>query len=220
MRNLFFVEGFKVNHSVFGASLGKSVKVIGHISDYNLKNFSDCNTQKRGVSVEHIVDIETKQVKVGFITIFVTNYHPANEDEEKIYDNALREKNLVFEERSLEHHWVGGVYNKNVLSAYYISKDDFVIHVGDKAVAYKELKELGFEDDDKIILSGDNGFSHVWESTTKAENIFNFVDGLFGVENQCRAISGERYGWKFNDCGELVIKVTKEEINFSQVSFS
>ena len=98
MRNLFFVEGNKVNHSVFGVSLGKSVKVIGHISDYNLKNFSDCNTQKRGVCVEHIVDMETKQVKVGFTSIFVTNYHPANEDEEKIYDNILRGKNLVFEE--------------------------------------------------------------------------------------------------------------------------
>lgn len=226
MRNLFFIEGFKVNHSIFGTSLGKSVKVIGHISDYNLKNFSDYNTQKRGVCVEHIVDIEAKQVKVGFTSIFVTNYHPANEDEEKFYDKVLKEKNLVFETRTLEAHWVGGINYKNVLSAYYISKDDFVIHVGDKTTTYKELKKIGFNNDDKIILSGDNGYSHVWENTTKAENIFNFIDGLFGVakpfvfENQCRAVSGERYGWKFNDCGELVISVTKEERNFSQVSFS
>lgn len=225
MRNLFAINGVEVRHSIFGATMGEPLNVVGYISDFNLTKIGDKANSKCEISVENIVDLKEKKIKIGNTRVVVVNYRPITKKEERMYDKVLREKNLVFEERVLERLWVGGTIFEKKLGLFYINKDDFVIRIGDKVNTYKELKEKKFCEDDNIVLSGDDGFSHVWESTTKANDVFAFVERLFGeptfsFSNQARAHFGEHCGFNFNKCGELVLRVTKNKYSFSEVSFS
>lgn len=236
MTNIFYIKGKEIKHSMyFGSCKGKEIELVVVLSDFEQQHFVERNVAKSGVRVTPSVDVNSGELTLYTTFVLVSEYRVATEKEIELFNTKLAEKNLVYETRKYKKLYfpfdrAKYMNEEDFATTYYKDKDNFRIVLGDKVVTYKELKETQFADDDKIVLSGDNGYSHCWASTIKANDVFKFIEVLFAVPtlettriDSCRqsvAFCNELWGYNFNQYGELVLRVTKENVQYSEVSFS
>lgn len=238
--NLFYIKGFEVKHSMhFGSTfVNKQVEVIGSISDYNLEIYDKKNNKESGVVVTPSINITNNEISLGNKFYYITEMREVNDAELQLFNTELAKYNIVFEKRKLAfvRHPIGKsqyVQYIELLHPYYISKDDMQIVFRDgRTTTYKELLKNGFGENDKVVLNGDNGYSHCWAETFDAKAVFNFIELLFETQSLEKTASRNRavydsrvptyslslYGWNFNEQGQLIVNITKKDIHYSEVS--
>lgn len=238
-RNIFYIKGKMISHSMyFGSSLkDKEIEVIGSITDFQFEHYAEYNVPNKGISISPFINMDNDKLSLFNEYMLISEYRPATKFEIKYFDSVLASYNLVFEYRD----WVNVCYPYNrdkfekhadVLNVYYKDKDNMQIVIGGETITYKQLKKIEFNNDDKIVLRGDNGYSHCWADTINADKVFGFIENLFKIPSvnndyktnnislQALAKKGEFWGYQFTDKGQLKLNLTKKDIHFSEVSNS
>ena len=171
------------------------------------------------------LDTSDNTLNVFGFRVMVETWLAATPSDTRLFNETLKKNNLKLETRKITHHLLFGDKEEERTTLWYISKDDFRLTLNGQEMTYKELQGYKPKEDEKVILHGDNGYSHVWSETFPFSEVFGHIDQQFSNDSKdgrsgAIPYRSEMYGWETDNLGRLVVRTSVKEIRYSEVSNS
>lgn len=220
---IFLVTGKVKHNSYFGSHYDRDEKTfICYVDDYDVKKLLQGQNE---IYLGVTLDTSNNTLNVFGFRVMVETWLAATPSDTRLFNRVLKKNNLKLETRKITRHLPCGDKEEERTTLWYISKDDFRMTLNGQEMTYKELQEYKPKENEKVILRGDNGYSHIWAETFPFAIIVGHIDQQFSNDhkdgrNGAIPYRSEMYGWETDNLGRLVVRTSVNDIHFSEVSNS